>query len=159
MLISVSPVKISTIWISFTDTDIGAQKSDFSSQDCVPGRWPQNKATAQSTCCCHARPLAILTAPKQGQGTGTHNASLLALRPLKLTCGFPHSLYPDDRHSSLYCFLRILILLVSIREACGCLKETQSDVEKHRILRGHMVWFNSVSSVVILFSVIDEVGL
>lgn len=100
----------------------------------------------QSTCCCHARPLAILTALKQGQGTGTH------------TCRLPHSLYPDDRHISLYCFLRILILLVSIREACGCLKEAQSDVEKHRILRGHMVWFNSVSSVVILFSAIDKVG-
>lgn len=99
----------------------------------------------QSTCCCHARRLAVLTA-------------LLALRPLKLTCRLPHSLYPDDRHISLYCFLRILILLVSIREACGCLKEAQSDVEKHRILRGHMVWFNSVSSVVILFSAIDKVG-
>lgn len=87
-----------------------------------------------------------------------HSASLLALWPLQLTCRLPHSLYPDNRHVSLYCFLRILILLVSIREACGYLKETQSDIEKHRLLRGHMVWFNSVSFVVILFSAIDKVG-
>lgn len=110
-------------------------------------------------CYCHAPSLTgILATVKQGQGTGMHSASLLALRPLQLTFRLPHSLSPDNRHVSLYCFLRILILLVSIREACGCLKETQSDTEKHRLLRGQMVWFNSISFVVILFSAIDKVG-